>query len=411
MVSGHLTVNGGSGGSSAPKIFNLHEENLGFKVGEKVKFKSVTADNTRIPTFYRDEADGIPNNYIIDGAIEVGDSYFTNWGTVKAITDKYVVVNYDGELGNAVQLGFEPKDLISASWAPKPLDIAALDKLVLDADTKSEIVAVLKQFEHSEKLFTHWGLGETIEYGKGMTMMFWGGPGTGKTWGAHCIAKALGQELMIISAAEIQSSEPGATERNLQDAFRTATEEHKVLFIDECDSIITTRSDLGMILAAQVNCLLTEIEKFEGVCILATNRIETMDEALERRVALIIEFPFPKYAQRIEIWKKLLPTKLPLAEGITPETLAQPKFTGGLIKNIILQAARLALSNGGEAVSQADFDKAIERLKKSKGLMGKRARSETGRPRQDMGMGVGVERKASVDLDTFLDSDEDEEQG
>lgn len=296
------------------------------------------------------------------------------------------------------------------------LNEQALDALVLSKDVKKEIVAVVKQHEHRDKLFDEWGLGSVIEYGKGMTMMFWGGPGTGKTWGAHCIAKALGQELLIISAAEVQSSEPGATERNIQDAFKSATEDNKVLFLDECDSLITTRSDLGLVLAAQVNCLLTEIEKFEGVCILATNRIETMDEALERRLALIVEFPFPKYSQRVEIWRKLLPKKLPLAEGVSSDVLAQPKFTGGQIKNIILQAARLAVAEDAKEVTQAHFDSAVVRINKSKGIMGKVERSRTGRPRggMDVGVSVGVSNnpqvKTDVDIDTFLSTDEEEEE-
>lgn len=310
----------------------------------------------------------------------------------------------------SAQLQFHP-------WAPKFKPIPKLDKdslnaLVLDEGIKKEILAVLKQHEHADKLFGTWGLGETIQYGKGMCMMFWGGPGTGKTWGAHCIAKALGQELMSLSVAEIQSSEPGAAERNIRDAFKAAKEGNKVLFLDEVDSIITTRADLGMILAATVNCLLTEIEKFEGVCILATNRIETMDEALERRLALIVEFPFPKYAQRKLIWEKLLPKKLPLAEGLTVDVLAQPKFSGGLIKNIILQAARLAVSEGKEMVEQVDFDKAVERVNKSKGVMGKLARSRTGRPSSDMDvdMSTNMQIEQKIDLETFLGEEEGDEQ-
>ncbi len=299
----------------------------------------------------------------------------------------------------------------------KPLNEKELDKLVLEVGVKKEILSVLKQHDNRDKLFDEWGLGETIEYGRGMTMMFWGGPGTGKTWGAHCIAKALGQELLIVSAAEIQSSEPGASERNIQEAFKTAKEENKVLFFNECDSLITTRADLGMVLAAMVNCLLTEIEKSEGVVILATNRIQTMDEALERRLALIVEFPFPKYAQRIEIWKNILPSKLPLAKELTPEVLAQPKFSGGQIKNIILSAARLAAADNADMVTKDHVDRAVERLNKSKGLMGQVARSRTGRPDGDMLVGVGmsvtqdmdVKTGPSLTMDEFLDAEDEEE--
>lgn len=329
--------------------------------------------------------------------VDLGPTYSGHnlGGAISTSTGRY---GYDNEMALYVEV-------------KKEVNEEALASLVLESSVKKEIIAVLKQHDNRDKLFDEWGLGETIEYGRGMSLMFWGGPGTGKTWGAHCIAKALGKELLVISAAEVQSSEPGATERNIQAAFQAATEGEKVLFLDECDSLITTRADLGMVLAAQVNCLLTSIEKFEGVCILATNRIQTMDEALERRIALIVEFPFPKYAQRIQIWQKLLPSKLPLAEGVTPEVLAQPKFTGGQIKNIILQAARLALAEESKQVEKEHFDQAIERVKKSKGIMGQVARSHTGRPGSDMYVGVGsnpqIGRGVDTDMSVFLDEDDE----
>lgn len=383
---------------SAPTISGITLDNMAthaFKVGDRVKVKG---DN-----FSGEEDLGKKKGTVIvvgeHGPNDIGVS-FDNYSDGHSLNGK--IKDDSGFFGDAneLELFVVPKIVFNE---------AALDPLILEESVKKEIIAVLKQHDNADKLFTDWGLAETIEYGRGMSMMFWGGPGTGKTWGAHCIAKALGTTLLSISAAEIQSSEPGATERNLKEAFKAAKEEGKVLFIDECDSIITTRADLGMVLAAQVNCLLTEIEKFEGVCILATNRVETMDEALERRLALIVEFPFPKYAQRVKIWEKLLPKKLPLAPGITPETLGQPKFSGGLIKNIILQAARLAVAEGKEVVEQADFDKAVERLNKSKGIMGKMERSRTGRPRQDVGVGVNNNPQidTKVDLDTFLSTEED----
>ncbi len=249
-------------------------------------------------------------------------------------------------------------------------DMSKLDALVIDPEVKKEIVAVLKQNEKKDKMFTEWGLGEKIEYGRGMAFLFWGKPGTGKTFGARCIAKALGQELMVISSSDIQTQEPGGAERNIKQAFATAKEENKILFIDECDSLIFNRANLGFILAAEVNTLLTEIEKSEGITILATNRVSHMDEALERRISLIVEFPEPNKEQRLAIWKGLLPEKMPLADDVKLEELSEHSLSGGIIKNVVLQAARLALADDHKEVSKDHFEKAIERSKKSKGLMG-----------------------------------------
>lgn len=266
-----------------------------------------------------------------------------------------------------------------------PASLSHLDKLILAPEVKEEIVAVLKQHEHSKKIFDEWGLGETIEYGKGMTFMFWGGPGTGKTFAANCIAKALGKELLVIGAAEIQTSEPGGANRAIQEAFANA-KRNKILFIDECDSLIFNRQNLGMVLGSEVNTLLTEIEKSESVVILATNRIADMDPALERRMSLIVEFPHPTRSQRLDIWKNILPKKMPLAKNVDLEELAKHKLTGGLIKNVVLQAARLAVSKDQNEVTKANFDQAINRVLSSQSLMGvDRINSQREGPEQGIG--------------------------
>lgn len=250
------------------------------------------------------------------------------------------------------------------------IDHTHLDRLVIKNEAKEDIISVLSQHEHSTKIFDEWGLGELIEYGRGMTMMFHGLPGTGKTFGANLIAKSLGKELLVINAANIQSSEPGAANRNIQDAFKEASDNGKILFMDECDSLIYNRKNLGMVLASEVNTLLTEIEQFEGVCILATNRVEHMDPALERRIALIVEFEAPDKAMRVDIWKGLLPEKMPLSSCVDIEALASHEMTGALIKNAVLQGARLAAADHSPNVTSSHFNKAIERIAKSQNKMG-----------------------------------------
>lgn len=278
----------------------------------------------------------------------------------------------------------------------KKLDTKELDALVIGAEVREEIEAVLKQHKNADTIFTEWGLGDVIEYGRGMIFMFYGPPGTGKTWGAHCIGKAVGQELLIVSAAEIQSSEPGAANRNIQQAFKTAKDKGQILFLDECDSLITSRNDVGIVIGGEINTLLTEIEKCEGIVILATNRIETMDEALERRVSLIIEFPEPNHPQRHEIWKRMLPKKMPLGKDVVIERLADHKLTGGQIKNAVLQAARLALATEAKKVSLEHFESAIARIQKSKSLMGTASRYRQGMIKEHFESGVTIGKKRDI---------------
>ncbi len=303
-----------------------------------------------------------------------------------------------------MEIGFNDEPAKPVKPAPPKFDPEPLEALIIKKQTKDEIISVLKQASNAKKIFEDWGLGETIEYGKGMTFLFWGKPGTGKTWGATLIAKCFKKELLTISMAEIQSSEPGAANRNIQEAFKTAKEEQRPLFIDECDSLIYDRQHLGMILAGEVNTLLTEIEKFEGILILATNQVDRMDAALERRISLIVEFEMPDFEQRQEIWRKLLPKKMPLHADVLVEDLAAHPFTGGFIKNVILHAARAAAAAETSHVLPEHFAAGIVRVKSSNGLMGNGGQKAI--MRQDAGMGTGYTktRSAHADLDVKIDA-------
>lgn len=243
---------------------------------------------------------------------------------------------------------------------PKNVDLKFFDKLILPEDKKLSIINVLKQQEHADLIFNKWGLGETIEYGKGMNLLFWGDPGTGKTFTARLIAKALGQELLELGTAELQSSLAGEMEKNIVEAFKEAKSKNKVLFFDECDSLLFNRKNVGMILGAEINCLLREIEKFEGVCILATNRIGELDEALERRLSLIMKFPTPDEAQQIAILKSLIPKEFPLHKDVKLEEIAGYGLTGGLLKNVLLNAARTAAASGSKDVKHEHFVGALK---------------------------------------------------
>lgn len=319
-------------------------------------------------------------------------------GTVVHIADKNVisVKRDDGFTGSGWQGAWTVVwDFSSNQWSDNcrrisssekkesrkdvKIDLKALKPLVIAESSKNDIIAVLKQHEHTSVIFEEWGLGETIQYGKGMTMLFHGGPGTGKTWAAHCIAKAMKIELMSIGSAELQSYMAGETQKNVQNAFKAATSGNKLLFLDECDSLITSRNDVGMIIGSEINTLLTEIEKFEGVCILATNRIDTLDEALERRLSLILEFSEPDFAARAEIWAHIIPSKMPLEKDVSIEKLAEYALTGGQIKNVILQAARIAAAEGHKKVPFEAFERSVKRVNDSKSLMGKRSRKRQAR--------------------------------
>lgn len=113
--------------------------------------------------------------------------------------------------------------------------------------------------------------------------------------------------------------------------------------------------------AREVNVLLQELERFEGVCVLATNRTVALDPALERRIAIKVAFERPDRAQRRSIWEKLLPKKMPLGREINLDELSHEDLVGGEIKNVILNASRFALQRDERGpVTMADFRKAVE---------------------------------------------------
>jgi AAA+ superfamily predicted ATPase len=143
--------------------------------------------------------------------------------------------------------------------------------------------------------------------------------------------------------------------------FREASENRAVLFWDEADAMFFDRdSAYRNWEVREVNVLLQELERFDGVCILCTNRKVTLDPALERRVSIKVEFERPTRTMREQIWRKLVPHKLPLATDVDFQRLAAHDMTGGEIKNAVLNAARIALMRTPRgSVAVADFEQAI----------------------------------------------------
>lgn len=142
----------------------------------------------------------------------------------------------------------------------------------------------------------------------------------------------------------------------------------RVIIMDECDSILYNRDRVGAIMGAEINHLLREIERFDGVCILTSNRPIELDPALERRIALKLEFPKPSKEIREQIWKKLIPKKAPIGKDVDLAVLAEYELTGGQIKNALLTAARLACSTKAASINKEHFDVGIKRE-----LLGKEA--------------------------------------
>jgi len=245
----------------------------------------------------------------------------------------------------------------------KEINLDHLDKVVLPKGHKQAILETLVQESADNKkiLFDDWGFKDHFEKGRGVVFMFYGIPGTGKTMCAELMAKALHRKFIMLTTAEVQSSVPGQAERNIKDAFSTAKSKNLLMIIDECDALIYSRNSVGAIMAAEINCLLSEVERFDGVTILTTNRNQKLDPALERRIALKLEFPKPNKKIRKKIWKKLIPEKCPIGKCVSIDKLASHDLCGGNIKNVIFASARRALYHKKDKVTMSDFKEALKR--------------------------------------------------
>lgn len=237
-----------------------------------------------------------------------------------------------------------------------------LQQLVLSDDVQQSLRMVLSQAKHNKTIVEDWGIADLVPYGRGVILLFSGTPGTGKTACAEALAHELKQPFMAANYAEIQNCFVGMTEKNIVRVFREARSHNAVLFWDEADAMFYDRDSASRNWEVRdVNVLLQEIEKFEGVCVLATNRKITLDKALERRISLKVEFDRPDRAMRQQIWKKLLPKKMPLADDVDINRLAAHDLSGGEIKNVLLNAARLAVDKDAcSSVPMTCFLQAIE---------------------------------------------------
>ena len=240
------------------------------------------------------------------------------------------------------------------------------DNLIASKELKGNLKAALAREKNKEKIFKSWGFDKVIEYGKGTTLNFRGPPGTGKTLAANCFANALGRKLLMVRYDQIQSCWIGGTEKHIQQAFKLAEIKNAVLFFDEADAIALSRSSLEKSWEmSQVNTLLKELERFEGVCIFATNFAEKYDSAFERRLTMHINFEIPGKDQQLMILVKLLPKKS-RDKSLDLKVLNLDVFSGGDIKNVVLNAAGFAAKVDSDKIKRKHIEEAIITVRKAK---------------------------------------------
>jgi AAA+ superfamily predicted ATPase len=226
------------------------------------------------------------------------------------------------------------------------------DDLILPADRKAQLAEILQWVKYHHIVFEEWGFERKSSLGKGLSLLFAGPSGTGKTMAAEIIASELGLDLYRIGLSTVVSKYIGETEKNLSRVFEEAATSNAILFFDEADALFGKRSEVkdahDRYANIEINYLLMKMEEHEGIVILATNMQKNLDEAFLRRLHFAVEFPLPDEEYRMHIWRSIFPREAPQAANIDFHFLAKRlKLSGGNIKNIAINAAFLAAENSG----------------------------------------------------------------
>jgi hypothetical protein len=260
---------------------------------------------------------------------------------------------------------------------PKPI----WEDIVLPAAETSLLRQIADQVGQRSTVYETWGFSGKMSRGLGISALFTGESGTGKTMAAEVLANHLRLNLYRIDLSAVVSKYIGETEKNLRRLFDAAEDGGAILFFDEADALFGKRSEVkdshDRYANIEINYLLQRMEAYRGLAILATNMKSALDPAFLRRLRFVVNFPYPGLAERKAIWEKVFPAKTP-TEGLDFDRLARLNVTGGHIHNIALNAAFLAAQAGvkvtmplilsaartecgkaGQLINEADFRWAV----------------------------------------------------
>ncbi len=222
---------------------------------------------------------------------------------------------------------------------------AGWDDLVLPESQKEVLRQLAAQVRHRMKVYETWGFSRKSLRGLGVSALFTGESGTGKTMAAEVLARELALDLYRIDLSAVVSKYIGETEKNLKQVFDAAEEGGVTLLFDEADALFGKRSEVkdshDRYANIEVSYLLQRMEAYQGLAILTTNLKSALDKAFQRRLRFIVNFPFPDATLREDIWTKIFPATTPTRD-LDCKKLAQLNVTGGSIHNIALNAAFLA---------------------------------------------------------------------
>lgn len=243
-------------------------------------------------------------------------------------------------------LSLSQLDALAQRLEPK----ATWDDLVLGDEATALLRQIAGQVHERHRVYQQWGYAERMNRGLGISALFAGESGTGKTMAAEVIANELRLHLFRIDLSSVVSKYIGETEKNLRRLFDAAEQGGAILFFDEADALFGKRSEVkdshDRYANIEINYLLQRMEAFSGLAILATNMKSALDTAFMRRLRFVVNFQFPGPLERARMWRNALAPGVP-REDLDYDRLARFGLSGGNIHSIALNAAFAAAGDGG----------------------------------------------------------------
>jgi SpoVK/Ycf46/Vps4 family AAA+-type ATPase len=240
---------------------------------------------------------------------------------------------------------------------------ATWEDLVLPEQQRQTLRDIRAHVQQRAKVYQNWGFAGKGGRGLGISALFSGASGTGKTMAAEVLAQELHLDVYRIDLSAVVSKYIGETEKNLRRIFDAAETGGAILLFDEADALFGKRTEVkdshDRHANVEVSYLLQRMEAYQGLAILTTNLKGSLDQAFLRRIRFVVSFPFPDATGRAEIWQRIFPSLTP-TEGLDVKKLAKLNAAGGNIRNIGLNAAFLA-ADAGEPVMMKHILQATRR--------------------------------------------------
>ncbi|KRD42953.1 hypothetical protein ASE38_01260 [Cellulomonas sp. Root930] len=250
-------------------------------------------------------------------------------------------------------LGLPPEPATaSADFPARPLaTVHTLDDVVLPGPARRRVADLADRIAHRDLVVDTWGFGRHHDNTSGLVALFHGPPGTGKTMTAAALSRSTGLPAYLVDLSALVSKYIGETEKALARVFDRAVREGCMLVFDEADAVFGRRTEVSdshdRYANQEVSYLLSRIEAHPGVVVLTTNLLSNIDEAFQRRIHVMVEFPEPGPGERSRLWRSVLPRELPVARTVDLDALAQRyALSGAQIRDASLDAAYLAAADG-----------------------------------------------------------------